>query len=49
VREEPRPLQISPEIARVVARCLRKIPADRFHSMAEVKTALKAMLSPLRR
>jgi serine/threonine protein kinase len=47
VREEPRPLEISPEIARVVARCLRKLPADRFQSMAEVKRALEQCAAPV--
>jgi len=30
VREEPRPLEVPEKIARVVARCLRKRPADGF-------------------
>ncbi len=33
-------LDTSPELQRIVARCLRKSPADRWQSMAEVKAAL---------
>ena len=47
VREEPRPLEIPPGIARVVARCLCKLPADRFQSMAEVKRALEQYAAPV--
>ena len=43
VRDEPRPLQSSPEIARLVTRCLRKTPAERFQTMAEIKAALEAI------
>jgi serine/threonine protein kinase len=46
VREEPAPLKISPTVARVVTRCLRKFPADRFQSMAEVKRALEQCTAP---
>jgi serine/threonine-protein kinase len=37
---EPAPLQGSPEVEQVVARCLRKNPADRFQTMGELRTAL---------
>jgi eukaryotic-like serine/threonine-protein kinase len=39
---EPGPLEAPPELARVITRCLRKSPADRFQNMAEVITALEA-------
>jgi len=44
IRDAPAPLQ-SPAAA-VVARCLAKLPEDRFHSMAEVKTALRQIADP---
>ena len=37
---DPAPLQASPEVEHVVARCLRKNPADRFQNMTEVRAAL---------
>jgi len=44
LRDEPAPLPATlktpPELDRVVRRCLRKAPAERFQSMAEVKGAL---------
>jgi TolB-like protein/tRNA A-37 threonylcarbamoyl transferase component Bud32 len=40
MRDEPRPVRRSPEIARIVARCLRKRPSERFQSMADIKAAL---------
>jgi TolB-like protein/tRNA A-37 threonylcarbamoyl transferase component Bud32 len=43
VRDEPRPLQSSPEMVRLVMRCLRKIPAERFRTVAEVKAALESL------
>src|SRR5579863_3297606 len=41
VRDEPAPLETSTELQRIVARCLRKSPGDRFASMAEVRAALE--------
>jgi len=41
LRDEPKPLPTSGEISRIVTRCLRKSPADRFQTMAEVKAALE--------
>jgi serine/threonine protein kinase len=44
VRDEPAPLPATlrtPELDRVIRRCLRKAPAERFQSMAEVKGALE--------
>ncbi|HEV2200939.1 MAG TPA: protein kinase [Bryobacteraceae bacterium] len=41
VRGEPAPLETSSDLARIVMRCLRKAPADRFQSAAELKLALE--------
>jgi serine/threonine-protein kinase len=41
VRDEPRPLKVSPELERIIGRCLRKAPADRFQTMGEVRAALE--------
>ena len=40
LRDEPGPVDTSPEIQSLVARCLRKQPADRFQTAAEVGAAL---------
>jgi TolB-like protein/Tfp pilus assembly protein PilF len=40
VRDEPKALETSPGLQRIVAGCLRKSPADRFQSMDQVKAAL---------
>jgi serine/threonine-protein kinase len=40
VKNEPRALETTPEFQRIVLHCLRKDPASRFQSMAEVKEAL---------
>jgi eukaryotic-like serine/threonine-protein kinase len=40
LRDEPRPLEASSGLQKIVLRCLRKSPADRFASMADLKTAL---------
>ena len=42
VRDEPKPLDVPAEVARVVARCLRKSPAERFQTAAELRVALAA-------
>jgi serine/threonine-protein kinase len=41
VREEPTPANAPGALTRIVGRCLRKDPSDRFQSMAEVKAALE--------
>ena len=41
VRDEPRPLNISAELERIISRCLRKSPGDRFQTMGEVRAALE--------
>jgi serine/threonine-protein kinase len=38
---EPGPIEAPPELASVMARCLRKSPSERFQNMAEVITALE--------
>jgi serine/threonine-protein kinase len=40
-RDEPSPLNVSPEISGIVRRCMRKDPADRFQTISEVKAALE--------
>jgi TolB-like protein len=42
VRDEPKPLDVPAEVARVVARCLRKSPAERFQTAADLRAALEA-------
>ena len=42
VRDEPKPLDVPAEVARVVARCLRKSPAERFQTASELRVALAA-------
>jgi eukaryotic-like serine/threonine-protein kinase len=40
IRDEPRPLDAPATLERMVMRCLRKNPGDRYQSMAEVKAEL---------
>jgi eukaryotic-like serine/threonine-protein kinase len=40
---EPGPLEAAPELAAIVTRCLRKSPAERFPSAADLKAALAAV------
>jgi len=42
VRDQPQPIQVSPNLAKIVARCLSKAAADRYQNMADVKAALEA-------
>ena len=44
VRDNPKPLDVPAEVARVVARCLRKSPAERFQTAAELRVALAASM-----
>ena len=47
LRDTPAPIPgISPDVARLVDRCLRKNPAERFQSAAELKAAIEACLGP---
>ena len=48
LRDKPKPLAAPPSLQSVVMRCLRKEPAERFQSMAEVKDALCATASKVR-
>jgi serine/threonine-protein kinase len=41
LRDEPATLRISSPLVKVATRCLKKAPAERFQSMAEVKAALE--------
>jgi eukaryotic-like serine/threonine-protein kinase len=45
LRDEPIPTKAPEALARIVARCLRKAPTDRFQTMADVKTALEQCLT----
>src|SRR6516164_4191344 len=45
LRDEPAPTNAPEALARIVARCLRKVPAERFQTMAEVKAALEHCLA----
>lgn len=42
LRDEPAPLDGPPEICAIVARCLRKLPAERFQTIEEVGSALES-------
>jgi serine/threonine protein kinase/Tfp pilus assembly protein PilF len=43
--KEPEPLDTTPALQTILARCLRKSPADRFQSITQVKDALLAATS----
>ena len=45
VGKEPNPLDTTPALQTILARCLRKSPADRFQSITQVKDALLAATS----
>ncbi|TNF81723.1 MAG: hypothetical protein EP299_02025 [Acidobacteria bacterium] len=45
--DKPPPIAgAAPEVARLIERCLRKEAGDRFHSAAELKSAIGASLTP---
>jgi serine/threonine-protein kinase len=47
LRDDPPPLiGVDPRVARLVARCLHKSPAERFQAAADVKSAIGACLAP---
>ncbi len=41
LRDEPRPLEASSGLQKIVARCLRKAPADRYTTAADLRAALE--------
>lgn len=41
LHDEPAPLECAPAIQRIVERCLRKVPADRYQSVADLRKALE--------
>ena len=41
LRDEPRVLEAPADISRIVTRCLRKVPAERFQTMTELRRALE--------
>ena len=45
LHEQPAPLQTSPELEKLVMRCLHKRPDERFQSMSAVRAALERILS----
>jgi len=45
LRDEPAPTNAPEALARIVARCLRKTPAERFQRMGDVKAALEQCLA----
>jgi len=48
LRDEPRPLVVPEALARIVMRCLRKAPAERYQHMREVRAALEQYAGPAR-
>ena len=42
LHKEPEPLDAPPDIVRIVTRCLRKNPAERFQTAVDLKAALEA-------
>jgi len=46
-QSEPAELKASPEVSRLVAKCLRKDPAERFQNMAQVRQALEKAAASL--
>jgi serine/threonine-protein kinase len=45
VRDEPSPMQAPALLGRIVLRCLRKLPSERFQTMTEVREALEQISS----
>jgi serine/threonine protein kinase len=41
VRDEPVPLDTPSNLSAIITRCIRKLPADRFQTIAQVRTALE--------
>jgi serine/threonine-protein kinase len=42
LHKEPDPIAAPPELMKVVTRCIRKSPADRFQTISEVRAAIEA-------
>ena len=47
LRDEPRPLAAPEALGRIVMRCLRKSPADRYQRMRDVRMALEKYAEPV--
>lgn len=45
LHKEPDPLDVTPELQNLIARCLRKSPAARYQSAAELSSALAAVMA----
>ncbi len=45
LHEEPQPLQTASELRKIVMRCLRKRPSERFQTMSEVRAALERVVT----
>jgi len=43
LRDEPSALEVPKELSNIIRRCMKKQPADRFASMAEVRSALEGI------
>ncbi len=47
IRDEPEPLDAPSSVLAIIARCIRKLPADRFQTMREVRAAIEqAFIKP---
>src|SRR5687768_11533721 len=46
LREEPTPVSAPDAVRRLIARCLRKSPGERFQSVAELRDALRQLSAP---
>jgi serine/threonine protein kinase/Tfp pilus assembly protein PilF len=46
VNKEPDSVQASPQLEKIVKRCLEKKPAERYQTMAELKAALEKAVKP---
>ena len=45
LHQDPPPLQTASELQKIVMRCLRKRPSERFQTMSEVRAALEGILT----
>jgi eukaryotic-like serine/threonine-protein kinase len=45
VRDEPAPLDAPLKLSTIITRCLRKAPAERFQTAAEVRIALEGAVA----